>query len=385
MTIQVQVSQWTTFVPLTFERAVTGPPVLDAPDVDNRGFRDDEHGPVVGMTAGDTVRVALKKMTLDPAAPLFLTSTDTGVVELFELPNGALPAGERAEFRIHALPGTDEVRTARIEAHFGGAGGPVLGELTVRVFLLHNVSVTPHTIAILDSTGGGVAVLPELPRILELVSAYWRPCGIGFTVEPTLDDSVTLTTAGVVKDRPWPGDDGSRSEIPTILNVRPAPNSINVYFVHRIGVANILGYGFSPPNARRFHMPHPGILLAETDHQDLIFRDPEPVANDLAHEIGHFLTLEHYGNRQIPRELEDTWARRNLMHPYNLMYAHEDWPYNVDGHPAQNRPLVNNVGYGDYGRGGLVTLKDLPGIAQGDQTTIARSVLPDPGTLYGTA
>jgi hypothetical protein len=383
MTIQVHVSQWTTFVPLRFERAVTGPPLLDAPDVDNRGFRDDEHGPVVGLTGGDTVRVALRKMTLDPAAPLFLTSSDTSVVELVELPNGALPAGERAEFRIHALEQFDEVRTARIEAHFGALGGPVLGELTVRVFLLHRISVTPHRISIIDNTGGNELTVDVGP-IMDMVAAIWRPCGIGFRVQPTLDDTVALRLTDVVQDTPWSDEDGSKTELPSILNTRPMSNSINVYFVHRIGTKNVLGYGFSPSSAKRFKMPHPGILLAETNHDESVTRDTQFYANDLAHEIGHFFTLEHYGNRQVPKELEDSWARGNLMHPFNRMWGHDPWPRHVDGQPYQQRPLLNDIGYGSHNRGCQVTLKVLPGIAQGDQGTIARGVLSDPGTLYGT-
>src|SRR6266567_8343143 len=79
-------------VPIRFVRAVTGPAVADAPDVDGRGFTmgtrpgtwgsTDTRGAMVSVQEGDTVRVRVLHEDIDAGAPLFVTSTDPSIAAI---------------------------------------------------------------------------------------------------------------------------------------------------------------------------------------------------------------------------------------------------------------------------------------------------------------
>src|SRR5258705_5175680 len=91
-------------VPVRFDRAVRGAPVLDAPDVDDRGFvlktpdglnKTDARGAMFGITVGDTVRVKVVREDLDATAPLFVTvapSSNPQVRIVAPAGGGPLPA-----------------------------------------------------------------------------------------------------------------------------------------------------------------------------------------------------------------------------------------------------------------------------------------------------
>ena len=63
----------------------------------------------------------------------------------------------------------------------------------------------------------------------------------------------------------------------------------------------------------------------------------------MAHEVGHFFTLEHVEKAQIPDEREDSWSRRQLMYNYSELRAVTPFP---DAKVQTFRPRFQTAGYG---------------------------------------
>lgn len=368
MSIPLEVYQWRTIVPVRFSRAIGGPPAADAPDLDDRGCRDAEHGPVMGVTAGETVRVKIVRVGLDHSSDLFVTSTNASIVSVESPAHGHLPAGLTAVIHVRGHRGsgvTPSVQTAKLQVRFGSESGLVLGELTVWVFRRLTLDITPHRVTI-RGTGDPSRSSAVISAIMEMARGIWRPCGIEFTAGAVRDEDVTFATAGIVADSPSPGGNMSNTEVARLLNTRWVPDSINVYFVPRIGTGDTLGYGFPRSKIARFHLPNPGIIIADTDSTGFQ-RDVQSSACTLAHEVGHFLRLEHAGNRQPPNTLEDTWAHRMLMYNYSLL---------------SDSDFIHDVGYGDLRCGAMITMKDLPQIQLDAECGIARNTASTRGGPY---
>jgi len=373
MTITESIYRWRTYVPLVFERAVTGPPVVDAPDVDARSFKSPEHGPVIGIMAGQTVRVAIRRVHLDSSAPLFVTTTNSLIVVPTGLSSGQLPTGERVILHLRAQTGgagTPSMRSARILVRFGETGGPVLAALTVVNSTQKSVDVTPHFVTISGAGGTprGPDAVSNFSNILSMVQAIWRPCGVVFNPATISTDSVAFTRAGEVSER----------ELDRLLNTSWNRNTINIYFVHLLRVPSIpdlLGVGISPARKAEVGVTKPGIVLADTNTAG-DQRDVQYWANDLAHEIGHFLSLVHVGNRSDETRFQNPWARRMLMYQRNTQ-------------DRANAPLAyrSNVGYGEFGgwhhRGCLLTMKSVPGVSHDGECGMARSTIQLGNAFYG--
>ena len=121
-------------------------------------------------------------------------------------------------------------------------------------------------------------------------------------------------------------------------------------------------------------MSNPGIILADGGpgfaRNYVMFW-----ANDLAHEIGHFFTLEHVENAQIPNEREDSWSRRMLMQNFNELRSPDPFPSGAE----KLRPRFEEAGYGMGQRRGrrgcMVTLKHLPQLKFDAEAFTARTVI----------
>jgi hypothetical protein len=357
MAVAIEIYKERRVVLLRWRRAGRGDPSASRPEVDDRGSLGPEFGPIVGVMEGRKIKVRLERVLVDPAASLVVKSSDDSAVRVVDPADGKVPAGARADIELEGVSGGDP-REAKIEVRFERDDGPILSVLTVRCFVRRRVRITPHLCTIAPTGGGaGVASTADVASIMTHVRAIWSPCGVDFTVGATQNDNITLATAGVVSDNPFPG------ELATLLGTSWVPNTINVYFVGGIGTGNTLGYGFSRPSSVTFGTGNPGIILADqaggTPH------DTPWAGNDLAHEVGHFFQLWHPNNLQPPNERQDTWCRRMLMHNHNTMVIHNNWK--------------DDVGYGALGgsarRGALVTHKDLTAITTDGEVRTARAAI----------
>jgi hypothetical protein len=348
-----------------FERATTGNPQAGFPDPDDRGHLV-QFGPVVGVLQGRQVTVRLRRVTLETATPLFLKSSDTGAFTVDDPADGNVPASATHDFKITGVTGGNP-RTARLEVRHRDASGPILASMEVRVFQPAPVTITPHmvTIAQTGAAGPGVGSAVTVSTIMDLVKAIWIHHGVTINVGATVNDNLTFAQAGTVA---W------GAELNTLLGTNWVPATINAYFVNRINMNNpaqngVLGLGFSRTSFSTFGLPNPGIVLGDTNMSgasrvaDLMW-----LANDLAHEVGHFFTLWHPENQQGAATRRDTWSRRMLMHNFNLMGS-------LGGHR-------DDTGYGNLRRGCFVTMKDLPQLVTDGESGTARGTITSPAGPY---
>jgi hypothetical protein len=384
MAIPLDVYKWRRVVMVRFKRAVTGDPVIDNPDMDDRGYTGADHGPIVGICQGDTVTVRLSRELIESSAKLYVKSTDTSVVTVASPALGKLPDRRDMDFQLQGVAGGNP-KSAKIQVLYGSNVGRVIHELSVWVFTLITVRITPHmtTIGQTGAAGGGIGTIADLNAIMDLVRAIWRPCGVAFTVGAVRNEAVSFAAAGVVSDAAWDNThQAQNTELNTLLSTNSIPNTINVYFVNQIGTGNTLGYGFSRSSSATFMLNNPGIILADQTARG----GRSGVmhwANDLGHEIGHFFGLWHPEQLQPPNEREDTWSRRMLMHNFNLMRRHNPWPaVDGDGHSYAHRPLLDDVGYDDIRRGCFVTMKHFAQLTTDGECPTARATITSAAGPY---
>lgn len=340
-------------VPLRFVRAKEGDPDSAFPDLDDRGYADAEHSAVVGVTEGREITVRLIRQNIEKTARLFVTSSDTSVMMIIDPAGGALPNEGDALITLRGVSGGNP-KKAKVQVRFDSTDGIILHELSVWVFSPLELDITPHLVTIGKSGGGATPIgsTANVNAIMNVVKAIWAPLGITFSVGSVLNDNVNFANAGEVA---W-------NEINSLLTTNYIPNTINVYFVHRIhstGGRTILGYGFSRSKIATYNLTNPGIILS--DGGPSFKRTLYMWGNDLAHEIGHFLRLEHTERRNADDPRLDTWSRRMLMYPLEPMGRLGNWK--------------DNVGYGNQNRGCLITMKDLPQLITDGECAIARSTI----------
>jgi hypothetical protein len=347
------------------------------PDVDDRGFGPPEFGPVVSVSKGKTVTVRLTRHKLDSNAPLTAISSDTNIFTLDDPKDGKLPLKRNMDIQITGVESGDDKKEAKLFVKFGdGDQAVTIFVLNVWVYKPLDVDVTPHLITIDGGGAKGTAPVADIPKIMDKVKAIWGHYGINIKVAATIPKTITLSTVNAVKQDPF----GAAGEVEKLLKVDHVKKTINAYFVGQI-LSNdpnftVLGLGISRKTAKSDGFTNPGIILA--DGPPAVARSYVMFwANDLAHEIGHFFTLEHVENAQRPAEREDSWSRRMLMHVFNEMRDTTPFP-----NPPQNskfRPRFTTAGY-DMGqrrgrRGCMVTLKDLKQLKFDAEVTTARKVI----------
>ncbi len=353
-------------VPVAFVRAGTGNPTLSQPAVDDRGYTGTEHGPLVGVLQGNTVTVRLQRLYLDASADIYVTSDDPVSAAIVTPSGGKLAAGAEADFEIKGLLGGTP-KEVKIFARFGSATGPIVGRMMAWVFTQLTMQITPHVAAIASATGAAVASSVVVANVMNLVKAIWRPCGIDFVISATVNDAYTFANPGHVT---WD------AEVNSLLGHSFAAASVNAHFVHCIDIPTspgVLGLGLSRAFATAHGLPAPGIILGDTNLDGSNrTADAMWIANDLAHEIGHFLQLEHPEMLQPPNERKDSWSRRMLMHNFNLQTASGDWR--------------DDFGYGSSGgairRGCMITMKNLAQLTTDGECATARATITSPTGPY---
>jgi len=377
-TIDVPLHHHRRIVLVRFERAIdSGDPDPNYPDIDLRGERPAELGGIVGVMQGRTVEVKAVRMQTRRSR-LFAVSSRPDVFRVED--PAELPDDWRPNIRITGVSGGADSQDARLEIHIGAVDGPIVGFLTVRVYVERNVDITPHRVQLVrhhhGATHPGAVPIANIAQIMEKVRAVWIHYGVTFDVAAEgAVEQVRVANETRVSDDPYPG------ELARVARSNWVPSTINVYFVDRIGTGETLGYGFSRSSFSANGMPHPCILLA--DRTGSARAGLMHWANDLAHEIGHFFRLWHVGRREPPREIETSWARRQLMHNFNQTRSPTWWPASMaDGTRYRSRPLFDDVGYGTDNRGCLVTMKSLPNVLADNQAGTVRATLGSPAGPY---
>ena len=377
MTFSFGVYKWQRVVMVRFVRASYGDPDPDMPDIDDRGYTGDDHGPIISLGPEEknevTVRLVRERIAFD--APLEVRMLNPSVATVVSPAGGKLANSEKMDITIRGVKGGNPSAT-KLQVIWGGS--TVIHELSVWVWEVLRLAVTPHLVTIGDAANPtGIASSADVDEIASRVIDIWRACGVQVRFQPTQTFTVQLGTAGILSDSP------SFAEFNTIAQAKWVPQTVNVYFVHQIGTKNILGYGIAPSWRRSFGLDKPMIIAGDTSATGG-GNDLTSWSNNVAHEIGHFCTLQHVGNSQVPDEREDTWARRELMHNFNLMRGHNPWPARTgDGRPFSKRPLRDDVGYGAFRRGALITMKKLTQIGDDGECSTARTQISTLG-VYST-
>ena len=266
----------------------------------------------------------------------------------------------------------DTTTGTKVEIRLGSTGGAILCEADAHVFSPLTLNVTPHVCtihqAVTAAAGAGVpptvngAALDagQMDSIFNIVKAIWRPCGVRFNIGAIREEVYTgfLRDDFASQNRP-----GTGSEEDIVLGRRQVGNTCNIYFLRFMDRS--LGVGVRVETRAGEGLTHSGILVGvegssanaagagitnrSSAGADLVHE----IGNDVAHEIGHFLTLPHASNVNSPG-LTDTYGRRRLMHPNNLLPT-----------AAVPLPRFQDIGYGTGGngrghRGCLITLKNHP-------------------------
>ena len=342
-----------------FSRATTGNPVIDKPDPDTRGFASPEFGAVLPVTENKTVFVRLNRDNMDPGADLFVKSSDEAIFTVAGLTGGKLPTGATQDIQVVAKGGGTP-KKASLEVRFGALDGPIISKLAVFVFIKRTLRITPHNLSIKSASAAAIPSAVDINSVIGLVRAIWAQCGLELTVSATVTDAHTFAVAGRV---------GRGNERNRVLSARFIPNTINAYFAHQLegSTGGTLGLGFSRAFITANGLPNPGILLGDgnvagTDRST----DNMWLANDLAHEIGHFLRLDHTERKEPPDNRTDLWSRRRLMHNFNTQGSSGDFH--------------DLVGYGDRApgdvrRGCFVSMKDLSQLTTDGEVAVVRSTI----------
>ena len=205
MAIQVSVqNRFQIIVPTRFDRAVRGVPVLDAPDIDDRGWErattkglnvSDARGALFSATVGDVIRLKVVREDIDASTPLFLTVTGNQVT--IEEPAGGGPLPADGILKVKAV--ADTTAGSKVQVRMGSTGGAVIGEIDAHTFTPKTLSITPHVCTIHSAdaatvaAGGGTGAPPSIngavlddAGVIDLFETFvrpiWRPAGIEFNL-----------------------------------------------------------------------------------------------------------------------------------------------------------------------------------------------------------
>lgn len=372
-------------VPVRFERATNGLSEFDKPDPDNRGNAmgerparwnsTDARGTQVGIMVGQEVDIKLVREDISNNARLYVTSTQTGVCEVVT-PAADHRLANDGIIRLRGVSSNYSVET-KIQIHLGAADGPVIAELEPHLFTARRLPIRPHRVRIDSQTGttvttGNIPNNTNINNILARIRKIWRPMGIDFSIQSTVNDTIRLSHVNQVTDP----DNDNWGEVTRILGIQrarrqaatgtaPAANwkdrCINWYIIHVFSDAGTVGLGIRRELADRLTTSlgspvDPGVLTVDEGVMDN--QEQERVARTLAHEIGHFLGLEHCHNQHADNPAKDTYSRRSLMYPLSWLEVAHATPN------LTNQPRYNDIGYGTHNaadngiRGCFLSMKD---------------------------
>jgi hypothetical protein len=330
-----------------FARGGSGAPNGAYPEIDDRGSGA-ELGPVVGITAGDTIKVALERVNIDNTAELSVKSLDESVAKIVS--SAKLANDPRVTIEIKGMAGGEpEPKVARIQVSYDPKGGSptVIAELQAWVYKLAELPVRIFDVTVNgdDRTDrkkkasiGATLSKAKRETMFTTINHIWRPCGIHFNAESGGTVSIDSPLGGVVA-----GYDRDN-----LTAKKYGAKFINVYYIPTFRSPGLLGQGFG----KMFKSAGPVKLAAVYQAtQTLSSDDPETaklenvsdevITHSLAHELGHYLGLKHVHD---PGQVY-LFSRKCLMH--NAVTIAEMLSYQREG-----------IGYGNLA-GKLIQQKTL--------------------------
>jgi hypothetical protein len=381
------------------------------PDIDDRGFLNpqrDVRGPAVGLAVGKLVAVKVRRLRVPPGLTLVATVA-AGASPTFSLAN-PLDLTERGGSRaigadgIVILVGLLAGSTHALEVRWGAADGPVVAQAHVVVHAPLTLRLTYYLCTLRGVVHGHApdepltdAFVPR--RALSIAQAMWIPAGVNLDVAA----GGALAVQGYVSadehaDRPttvkrhYAELDGSK-DLSHFVNQAPADRA-GVFFLPWAGALGFAVRTKADGTGRQFPGNRTGVFVAihgqakEATSRRTTLRaaglsDAEvayTIGNDLAHEIGHLLDLEHSALPAWSRQAtspNSTYHRRALMYNGGTLTTPMNPP---PWHLKAPAPRFTTAGYGEMLRGMLVSLKPHTFEPRGAEAPIARAAVQTDAT-----
>ena len=382
----------------TNPNATSGGPDANAPDPDDRGFKNclsTSYGAVVlpigfdpDMGTQAQTRIKLIRENIADDSPLYICSSNTSMLTVSS--PSKVANGHGAIFHCTAL----KHGKCFLEVHYDSEKGPVLHRMQVVITSLKTIDVKAHA-PIINSTiqlpsVGAQSIFNTKAKIESRfadVNKIYFPYGIKFDVMNSVDtDTHNFLIQGAI-------DLGTAEGATMSAHNRAGNGAINVIFVPQIVVTQA---GLNPGENRRWLIPQNSIggaassAVTNPNAFTVYLADWAGEAQTIAHEIGHVLNLVndpsdprfvHSNTRdsrtgpQVPgtgvRVRDDIVSRRRLMWAFTSISAQSlrTFPAIAPTAPGTNPvpPAYNfenimsyreNVGYGATKVGTMLAIKN---------------------------
>lgn len=272
--------------------------------------------PAVGMTEGRTIEVRLRRLDLDPAAPLELRSSDPAL-----LVPGPVAAGKVVSLvTLTAPPGAPRQAAPRLVRLEAVSGGHVVAVLAVHVHTPLAVKLRVHRLVPVQQTKTGArrgleGAFPAIGPALARTNAIWAQAGVEFLLDgdAPMEVPVDYPPLGL---EDW--DERAAFE-------RGAKGVANVFLLdrslskereaigragHTVGIGILEKPGFGQPFVLLYSRAPP-----PRDQHRYWASDPANFSSVLGHELGHLLELDHPVFRDQQALLGSVEVQRLLMCP----------------------------------------------------------------------
>jgi len=354
-----------TRAPLDDPNVLSSRPWGKAPDLDDRGFvkvptlGSLRSGPVVTMTEAQEFRLKAIRENISDSAELIMDSSDRSKLDIGD---PALPKQKKMILNLESKIQGD----CTVDIYFKGAGRTKIGSLQATALSLIQLKVQPYLVTIDRVPPSGTK--EDWREIFDIANNIWWPYGINFVfagiIEKTVDD---LSVAGQISEV----GGVLKPEFDTVVNeIGCQRDAINLVIVSKI--QNAIGVSYT---TAMFSWPNGIILSMNLSGKNIA------AGNDLAHELGHCLSLANINSPthhpfhadddpDEEHKKDDMWTLKKLMYSYNTFAARaaDAW--------------AQDVGYGTTFRGSMVTIRHLNNDLTDDECNKARTWAQPDNQVY---